>query len=269
MLLRLPWHSAAPCYQPLNLNSGEPCLPSVVRKPLQISSEDSYVNLASETSDESYSAFLDLSRILNSAAYFAHKRRAFLQGITKMLAILILVAALLIQSGCSSDSETDTPTALNYTQKGWRAYNSGDYTQALLSFERALNFNAELADAHNGVGWSHLSLSLTIPIAQEAFQMPFSLMQPMRTRGLASQMCSIYGTRMPPISAPLSAQLITHCKLMGNTSFGTITTPMPNSIHSKQRVTTTWVRNRTQNRRLPRHSKLIQQMGARLCSKNF
>ena len=145
-------------------------LARVVRNPLQISSEDSYVNLASETSDESYSAFLDLSRILNSAAYFAHKRRAFLQGITKMLAILILVAALLIQSGCSSDSETDTPTALNYTQKGWSAYNSGDYTQALLSFERALNFNAELADAHNGVGWSHLSLSLTIPIAQEAFQ---------------------------------------------------------------------------------------------------
>ncbi len=145
-------------------------LASVVRKPLQISSEDSYVNLASETSDESYSAFLDVSCILNSAAYFAHKRRAFLQGITKMLAILILVAALLTLSGCSSDSETDTPTALNYTQKGWHAYNSGDYTQALLSFERALNFNAELADAHNGVGWSHLSLSLTIPIAQEAFQ---------------------------------------------------------------------------------------------------
>jgi len=87
-----------------------------------------------------------------------------------MLAILILVAALLTQSGCSSDSETDTPTALHYTQQGWHAYNSGDYAQALLSFERALNFNAQLADAYNGVGWSHLSLSLTIPLAQEAFQ---------------------------------------------------------------------------------------------------
>ena len=156
-------------------------LARVVRKPLQISvgaisesrqSEDSYVNLASETSDESYSALQDVS----CQWYLPLQSRGFIpmlitpQGTTKMLAILILVAALLIQSGCSSDSETDTPTALNYTQKGWRAYNSGDYTQALLSFERALNFNAELADAHNGVGWSHLSLSLTIPIAQEAFQ---------------------------------------------------------------------------------------------------
>lgn len=81
-----------------------------------------------------------------------------------------LVFCLLVQIGCSRDSETDTPNAVNYTESGWRSYESGDYAQALLSFERALNFDEGLADAHNGVGWSHLSLSLNPTLAQEAFQ---------------------------------------------------------------------------------------------------
>ena len=82
----------------------------------------------------------------------------------------IIVSCFLIQGGCSSDSETDTPSAVNYTESGWRSYNAGDYAQALLSFERALNFDGTLADAHNGVGWSHLSLSLNPTLAQESFQ---------------------------------------------------------------------------------------------------
>ncbi len=87
----------------------------------------------------------------------------------------IICAALfafycLMLSSCSSDSDPNTPSAINYTAQGWRFYESGDYPQALLSFERAINFDEALADAHNGVGWSHLSLSLNPPLAQEAFQ---------------------------------------------------------------------------------------------------
>lgn len=82
----------------------------------------------------------------------------------------IIASCFLIQSGCSSDSETDTPSAVNYAESGWRSYKAGGYAQALLSFERALNFDETLADAHNGVGWSHLSLSLNPTLAQEAFQ---------------------------------------------------------------------------------------------------
>ena len=82
----------------------------------------------------------------------------------------IIVSCFLIQGGCSSDSDTDTSSAVNYTESGWRSYESGEYAQALLSFERALNFDETLADAHNGVGWSHLSLSLNPTLAQEAFQ---------------------------------------------------------------------------------------------------
>lgn len=85
-------------------------------------------------------------------------------------AIFISVFTLLTLIGCSGDSETATTSALNHTEQGWQAYRSGDYTQALLNFERALNTDPEFADAHNGVGWSHLSLSLTLSLAQEAFQ---------------------------------------------------------------------------------------------------
>ena len=81
-----------------------------------------------------------------------------------------LAFCCLMLSSCSSDSDPNTPSAINYTEQGWRFYESGDYPQALLSFERAINFDEELADAHNGVGWSHLSLSLNPPLAQEAFQ---------------------------------------------------------------------------------------------------
>lgn len=83
--------------------------------------------------------------------------------------ILFLLLSLLIL-GCSSDSETVSATAVTHTQQGWSAYNSGNYTQALLNFERALNSDPEYADAHNGVGWSHLSLSLTVSLALDAFR---------------------------------------------------------------------------------------------------
>ncbi len=87
-----------------------------------------------------------------------------------VLSIFFLIFSLLIQVGCSSDSDNGASTALNHTQQGWRSYYSGNYTQALLSFERALNTDPEFGDAHNGVGWSNLSLGLSLSLAQEGFQ---------------------------------------------------------------------------------------------------
>ena len=82
--------------------------------------------------------------------------------------LMMLVAAIL--NGCSSDSDPNASSAVNYTEQGWSHYKSGNYAQALLSFERAVNFDENLADAHNGIGWSHLSLSLNPLLTQEAFQ---------------------------------------------------------------------------------------------------
>ena len=87
-----------------------------------------------------------------------------------MMLIAAILAVLTILNGCSSDSEPNTSGAVSYMEQGWNLYASGDYAQALLSFERAVNFDETLADAHNGIGWSHLSLSLNATLTQEAFQ---------------------------------------------------------------------------------------------------
>ena len=87
-----------------------------------------------------------------------------------IISAILLAFCLLMLGGCSSDSDPNTSSALNHMERGWHSYESGNYAQALLSFERAINFDENLADAHNGVGWSHLSLSLNPPLAQEAFQ---------------------------------------------------------------------------------------------------
>ncbi len=83
---------------------------------------------------------------------------------------ILIPLCLWVLNGCSSDSEPNTAGAINYIEQGWDFYASGDYAQALLSFERAVNFDETLADAHNGIGWSHLSLSLNATLTQEAFQ---------------------------------------------------------------------------------------------------
>ncbi|MBI1927656.1 hypothetical protein HYR99_25865, partial [Candidatus Poribacteria bacterium] len=75
-----------------------------------------------------------------------------------IVAIIFLgVVALLV--GCSNDSEFDTEAAQKNQVDGWAAYNQGNFSAALLSFERAINLDGTLADAHNGLGWSHLSTS--------------------------------------------------------------------------------------------------------------
>ena len=85
-------------------------------------------------------------------------------------AVIISIFPLLTLIGCSDDLDTDISSSIQHTEKGWMSYNSGDWTQALLNFERALNSDPENADAHNGVGWSQLSLSLSFTLTLESFQ---------------------------------------------------------------------------------------------------
>ena len=97
-------------------------------------------------------------------------RRVKFKTIRPIVYAILFTLCLLVLNGCSSDSELNTSGAVNYMDQGWDFYASGDYAQALLSFERAVNFDETLADAHNGIGWSHLSLSLNATLTQEAFQ---------------------------------------------------------------------------------------------------
>jgi tetratricopeptide (TPR) repeat protein len=72
------------------------------------------------------------------------------------LTVIFSISALL---SCSNDPEVDTDAAHQNETDGWTAYNQGDFSNALLSFERAINLDPNRADAHNGLGWSHLSAS--------------------------------------------------------------------------------------------------------------
>jgi len=74
-----------------------------------------------------------------------------------IVAIIFLGFVALL--GCSNDSEFDTEAAQKNQADGWAAYHQGNFSAALLSFERAINLDPTLADAHNGLGWSHLSAS--------------------------------------------------------------------------------------------------------------
>ena len=95
---------------------------------------------------------------------------------SRFIAIIHCVSLVVLLS-CSNDQEFDAEAARKNQALGWTAYKDGDFSAALLSFERAVNLDATLADAHNGLGWSHLSASRTSSVnpqivakAQDAFE---------------------------------------------------------------------------------------------------
>ena len=61
--------------------------------------------------------------------------------------------------GCSDDAEVDIATVEKRQRDGWTAYEKGDFPAALLHFERVIELDSTRADAHNGMGWAHLSLA--------------------------------------------------------------------------------------------------------------
>ena len=71
----------------------------------------------------------------------------------------VILILCLISFGCSDDPEIDTAVVEKRQMDGWTAYDKGDFSDALLHFERVIELDATLADAHNGLGWTHLSTS--------------------------------------------------------------------------------------------------------------
>ena len=73
--------------------------------------------------------------------------------------ISVILILCLISLGCSDDPEVDTAIVEKRQMDGWTAYDKGDFSDALLHFERVIELDATFADAHNGLGWTHLSTS--------------------------------------------------------------------------------------------------------------
>ena len=73
--------------------------------------------------------------------------------------ISVILILCLMSFGCSDDPEIDTAVVEKRQMDGWAAYDKGDFSAALLHFERVIELDATLADAHNGLGWTHLSTS--------------------------------------------------------------------------------------------------------------
>lgn len=71
--------------------------------------------------------------------------------------ISVILIVCLMFFGCSDDPEIDIAAVEKRQSEGWTAYNKGDFSAALLHFERVIELDASLADAQNGLGWTHLS----------------------------------------------------------------------------------------------------------------
>ena len=71
--------------------------------------------------------------------------------------ISVILIFCMMFFGCSDDPEVDTATVEKRQRDGWTAYDKGDFSAALLHFERVIELDATFADAHNGLGWTHLS----------------------------------------------------------------------------------------------------------------
>lgn len=90
---------------------------------------------------------------------------------------VILILCVITSFGCSDDPEVDTAAAQDRLIDGWTAYDKGDFAGALLHFQQVIELDTTVADAHNGLGWTHLSISRepvkmpeAIAKAQEAFE---------------------------------------------------------------------------------------------------
>lgn len=94
-----------------------------------------------------------------------------------MRKITVIFVCLTFLLSCVADRDFDSNLSSKNQEDGWVKYNQNDFSQALVAFERAVSLNPNLSDAHNGLGWAHLSMSQVpntntqiIATAQRSFQ---------------------------------------------------------------------------------------------------
>ncbi len=75
--------------------------------------------------------------------------------------LLLLVSISLAFFACETSNGTDPDlTADELTQQGWDKFETGDYSEALDNFEKAIEKDNQFTDAHNGAGWASGRLTL-------------------------------------------------------------------------------------------------------------
>ncbi len=75
------------------------------------------------------------------------------------IVVFVVFLSIAVLLACSNEQDIATDAAHKHQTNGWTAYNQKDFSGAQLSFERAIALDSNLADAHNGLGWSQLSVS--------------------------------------------------------------------------------------------------------------
>jgi tetratricopeptide (TPR) repeat protein len=68
------------------------------------------------------------------------------------------LCSIVVVLGCGGDGGGPSDTAGSLTQAGWTLFEQGEYELAIDKFERALELDADYADAFNGLGWSNAKL---------------------------------------------------------------------------------------------------------------
>ena len=81
--------------------------------------------------------------------------RVFSPKANHWISVILIFCSIFF--GCSDDAEVDIATVEKRQADGWTAYDKGDFSAALLHFERVIELDATFADAHNGLGWTYLS----------------------------------------------------------------------------------------------------------------
>ena len=73
---------------------------------------------------------------------------------------VVIVCALMMVVGCGgSDGSVDPVDLLTHVDKGWDAYESGNFAGAKSEFEQAIADNSMDGAAYNGLGWTNMQLS--------------------------------------------------------------------------------------------------------------
>jgi len=97
-------------------------------------------------------------------------KNEMLDNLLKTYLVISLMFICWLISGCTDVIEVDENAAKENLQIGWQDYDKGKFDSALLSFERAVSLDNSLSDAHNGLGWSHLSASQSDNFNQQLIQ---------------------------------------------------------------------------------------------------